>query len=298
MAPKVSGQLNSLRQTLFCRRVFSRFGGAMPMPHAHKFGTAWDITKDDYAYTCDLDLKGWAWEFLRRNKQYLRDFVTNRAGCPVPISHVSGANLYQLQRRFLEAETWGLTLFADPNKSALATDVFWLPDLLSNSVNCRCRPVNNDTPDHLSLASFRGQRAVLDGWNAEQILLQDARKSADILALSGSMLFGKNAVTFQHEGIESAFRHSRTLGILKGLCSENSRSHSVISQQHCKYLDYLIALDGFLEGRSYRDIAIALYGKDRIGKCWSNDTHGLKLKVRRAVKRGRNLMAGGYRMLL
>ena len=65
-----------------------------------------------------------------------------------------------------------------------------------------------------------------------------------------------------------------------------------------KYRDYLLALDGRLAGRSYRDIAEVLYGSDTIGTTWADDTRGLKSKVRRAVDCGLALMNGGYRELL
>ena len=96
------------------------------MPHALRSGTAWDGQIEDYAYTRALDGTGWAWEFLRRNEDYCRDYRMNRAGHPVAIRHVSGATLYRPQRRFLAAEVWGLSLFADPEKSALDQDIFWL----------------------------------------------------------------------------------------------------------------------------------------------------------------------------
>ena len=65
-----------------------------------------------------------------------------------------------------------------------------------------------------------------------------------------------------------------------------------------KYFDYLIALDGHLAGRTYRDIAEVLYGADHVGPYWTDDSRGYKSKVRRAVERGVALMNGAYRELL
>lgn len=65
-----------------------------------------------------------------------------------------------------------------------------------------------------------------------------------------------------------------------------------------KYLTYLIALDGHLEGRTYREIAEVLLGKDRVGTHWTDETRWMKSRVRRAVERGIALMNGGYRDLL
>jgi hypothetical protein len=60
----------------------------------------------------------------------------------------------------------------------------------------------------------------------------------------------------------------------------------------------LQALDGDLDGAPPRDIAIALYGADRVQRDWSDAGENLRDQIRRAVKRGRFLMEGGYRMLL
>jgi hypothetical protein len=88
------------------------------MPQVQKTETAWECSVDDYAYTRGLDHTGWAWEFLRRNEDYQRDFRINRAGHPLPTKHISGAVVLRLRRRFLDAQKWGLHCFADPYKSA------------------------------------------------------------------------------------------------------------------------------------------------------------------------------------
>jgi hypothetical protein len=61
---------------------------------------------------------------------------------------------------------------------------------------------------------------------------------------------------------------------------------------------YLIALDGHLAGRSYREIAQVIYGVERVKEVWTSETQFLKDRVRRAVVRGIELMNGGYRDLL
>lgn len=58
------------------------------------------------------------------------------------------------------------------------------------------------------------------------------------------------------------------------------------------------ALDGWMAGESQREIAISLFGRERVESDWKSDSDHLKSQVRRLVKRGRWLMAGGYRSLL
>ncbi|WP_371932918.1 DUF2285 domain-containing protein [Bradyrhizobium sp. CCGUVB23] len=57
------------------------------------------------------------------------------------------------------------------------------------------------------------------------------------------------------------------------------------------------ALDGWLAGNSYRDIAIGLFGRQRLPeRGWK--THDLRNRTIRLVQTGVSMMRGGYRALL
>ena len=57
------------------------------------------------------------------------------------------------------------------------------------------------------------------------------------------------------------------------------------------------ALDAWLAGHSYREIAEGLFGKERLrGRSWKD--HDLRSHIIRLVKSGIALMRGGYRALL
>lgn len=60
----------------------------------------------------------------------------------------------------------------------------------------------------------------------------------------------------------------------------------------------LIGVDGHTAGRSYREIAIRIYGEDVVEQSWSDIDRVLKNRTVRAVQRGRRYVAGGYRKLL
>lgn len=58
------------------------------------------------------------------------------------------------------------------------------------------------------------------------------------------------------------------------------------------------AIDGRRAGASYRDIAVVLFGAQRVREDWTDDGDHLKNHVRRLVKRGEALVDGGYKRLL
>ena len=268
------------------------------MPQVRKTGTAWELCLDDYAYTRGLDHAGWAWEFLRRNEDYQRDARINRAGHPVPIKHASGAIVLRLRRRVLAAERWGLHCFAAPHKSAPDAYVIWLTDHAQNSVNCTLRVANDNDLGALSLTTFAGQRRVLVTPHDEHVVITCNQVSAHMVVRNSTFLIGESVVTFEVRGLEEPEQPFVAIRTLRAMRSNQCAQITVQDEYRTKYFDYLVALDGHLAGRSYRDIAEVLYGSVRIGPYWTNDSRGYKSKVRRAVERGLALMNGGYRDLL
>jgi hypothetical protein len=80
-----------------------------------------------------------------------------------------------------------------------------------------------------------------------------------------------------------------------GTLRRTSFSPNLRSQRLCTALR---VLDGRLAGASYRDIAVALFGPDRVKDDWNAGGDHLKNRIRRAAQRGKFLMQGGYRALL
>jgi hypothetical protein len=68
-------------------------------------------------------------------------------------------------------------------------------------------------------------------------------------------------------------------------------------QRRRRFLLIMRALDAWLAGHSYREIAEGLFGKERVlGRSWKD--HDLRSLTIRLVQSGIALMRGGYRALL
>jgi hypothetical protein len=268
------------------------------MPQVRKSGTAWERRLDDYAYTTSLDGPGWAWEFLRRNDKFLIECRSSRAGMPVEIEHASGAIYLRSRRRFLLAEAWGLILFPNPSKSANETPVFWHPDALTHSVNATLSHANDNADETLSLNDFVCQCVVLVNNRTELVFVRSAQESARLSLIGQSILLGKCKCVFHIEGLSQVANVAETLRTLTRLRDQTSPIISHQSQFELHLRDYLMALDGHLAGRSYRDIAEVIYGSDRVKNVWTSETRFLKETVRRAVRRGIQYMESEYRTLL
>lgn len=268
------------------------------MPQVRKSGTAWERRLDDYAYTKGLDGPGWAWEFLRRNANYRQDVREHLATLPTSITHISGAKIFMLPQRVETAEKWGLVAFANPEQSARDAALFWLPTHMNSIVSCHAKPANDNHPEQLSLSNFNGQKSVLVTPVCEHILIQKLHTTARLIIRGTSFLEGECVLTFSFEGIDNALSGLITLRNLRHLLCSSRETLVPVRPSDLKYRDYLVALDGHLAQRSYRDIAEVLYGTDRVKEVWTNETRHLKDKVRRAVYAGIELMNGCYIKLL
>jgi hypothetical protein len=73
--------------------------------------------------------------------------------------------------------------------------------------------------------------------------------------------------------------------------------HQLSAQRRERLTLALRALDGRLDGGTYREIAEGLFGAERIpGRSWK--THDLRKRTIRLVQTGYSLMRGGYRAFL
>lgn len=77
----------------------------------HYVGPDWPPHIEDYDYVLTLCPSDLAWEFLRRNPDYQRDYNLNRKGTTRPRSLKSGHFLTRIRRRTDLASQWDLHSF-------------------------------------------------------------------------------------------------------------------------------------------------------------------------------------------
>ena len=268
------------------------------MPQVRLTGTAWERRLEDYAYTVGLDRSGWAWEFLRRNAGYVGDFESHSSTVRLVATHPIDVLVFQLQQRVESAEKWGLAAFTNPQQEAQEALLFWLPSHMNSIVQCHAKPANDNHKHHVNLSHFKGQKSVLLTSSGEYLVIRDHHNTARLIITGKSILTGDCIFTFSFEGIENAISRLHILRELQQFMSFSPKFLAPVWSSNCKYRDYLVALDGHLAHRTYRDIAEVLYGSERVKDVWTNETRHLKDKVRRAVQAGIDLMNGGYVKLL
>ncbi len=232
-----------------------------------------------YLYALHLDGPALAWEYLRRDPDYRRDWL----------------------RRRLDQETaqrWGLRLLENPELDARDAHPAWFPD--------------HDTVVHLYPdADPPPNASPFEFWRipGRKQLTHDGRRLILRARLPGCCVHLALAPTLE-DGMAHVYairacntpcpRYRALVGELDKLQATQDTTSAVTkprpSASSMLELHTLQALDGTLVGASLRTVADVLFGAEAVTTGWHADGD-LRARVRRLVRRGLNLMRGGYRRL-
>lgn len=232
-----------------------------------------------YLYVLHLDGLALAWEYLRRDPNYRRDWLSRRRHPEI-------------------ARRWGLRLLEDPSLDARDAHPAWFPD---HGTVMLLYPDADPPLDALPFEFWRipGQKQLThDG----QRLLLVARLPGCCLrlALAPTLDEGMAYVHAFRACHSPSARYRAFADELDKLTA--ARAEPVATTKHrpsqtmLLELHTLQALDGTLAGASLRTVADVLYGSDAVAADWHADGD-LRARVRRLVQRGKKLMCGGYRRL-
>jgi Uncharacterized conserved protein (DUF2285)/Family of unknown function (DUF6499) len=239
-----------------------------------------------YRKMLNAEAADFAWEYLRRNSDYREDYRKRQN-----IESIVAADPTFRQQ-------WGFLFAADPDQAFDAQTIFWAPEVLptvlrvgSGRAAAYSRPYDVDVGE-LSDADLR---RASDGWYAV------LRIGGVTHRLWWRRLPAKRAPIILELPLDTDFDlQSRAAYRLWSAIAKRTlaESHSSLLLRRRQRLTLAIrALDGRIEGNSYRAIAEGLFGASRIPQqSWK--THDLRNRTIRLVQTGLSLMRGGYRALL
>ena len=247
----------------------------------------------------------WAWEGLRRNPAYRKAWARHAGELPVVSDARASVRYLKLERPYLEAETYGVLAFADPDHSAAEVPVFWRPDLLSRTLRVSLSVGPERTDGGFSLASLKCCPTVLDTVDGERHVRLGGLDfwiqmvTEDLVGLDDDtridvILEGRSGFSQRITSAEQLFSlHASTDGQPQPAKRPPNRT---------KLHEGLLAWDIYYSRsgrrkRSLRDVAAALVGEARVEAEWSTN-RSLKDLAVRARDRGRAFVGGGYCDLL
>ncbi|WP_284389713.1 DNA -binding domain-containing protein [Algimonas ampicilliniresistens] len=246
----------------------------------------------------------WAWEGLRRNISYRQSWARHRQHLPEVCDRHDSLRYIRLHKPYLEAETFGLIAFADPDLPSSETPVFWLPNLLTSTLPVRFDVALPDDDGSFSLKTLRCLPTILDTSDGKRMVRLGGHDFWIQLVGNSDIPIGEDArVSIKLDGRPGATRRLRTFGKLLSLHRSDARKvlRTTRRPSRDKLLEGLLAWDiETLEpGRigSLRDIAIGLFGEARVSLDWASN-RSLKDRAIRARDRGRAFVGGGYLHIL
>ena len=247
------------------------------------------------------DPSDWAWEFLRRNPDYCAAW---RSAVPRRLPHLvlkDGTTLLRLRRRYPHAEPWGLCAFSDPAIGPRQAPVFWSKSAFGRIVRVRAAHIaGRRRGSAIALSSFNVERVAAIGIDCLPLVLMKApgnHVALEVLDLPALTL--PFDPVFELEGLCDLNGQTEALKRLQRFADAPSKEamRPVFGPDE-RLAHALIALDESRNNKTYRQIAITIFGESKVSEEWLGPSQFLKDRTRRLVAKGRELMMGGYRDLL
>lgn len=241
-----------------------------------------------YHHARNLDLFGWAGEWIIRNRQFHLDMRK------LPCRIATGRYAPIIECDYAEAiRRWGACCFELEGRQALC----WLPERnpLVLKVEVRRPWSGSETFDFRHCPFLKV--IVRMGTERLYVLLSDGARHLQ-LALSGIDPFsGPVVLTSTLCGMTEFETKSILLRRLSGLSRHNRflRSLYPVERRAGRWMDMLRAWDGMEAGASRREICAALFGHRAAAEDWDA---GYRTRVQRLVRGARRMVEGGYLELL
>jgi Uncharacterized conserved protein (DUF2285)/Family of unknown function (DUF6499) len=251
-----------------------------------------------YDYLDTLNYSELAWEFLRRNPDYQRDFATLTTPIQKPQIVFSGHRVWQAPDLSSTLSHWGLWPLVDPRLSALDAPTCWLPDtgaavLIATATRARVAAEADFNLNNLSCV----RHIVVRKDGAQYLLVHNTDLSIFLQIHGDRIVDAPINVTFQLHRLAVAAKAGLWLSKLPGLLATPQR-HICFAPRRKNLRDALIALDGHLAGAQYRDVAHLIFGRAEVVATWSKSDRRMKDSVIRSLRRGRELARSGYLRLM
>lgn len=212
-----------------------------------------------------------------------------------------GTKLLRLRRRFPRAEQWGLYAFADPSLPGREAAVFWHVEALRRVVRLNAKKRKGpDDATRRTLADFKVDRRGVVGVDGLPLVLMKGKGACVPVAIDGlPVLTASFAPVFELNDLDDLSAQTELLKRLHRFTQLDTKTLQKPPFTTDERLHHaLIALDESLAGKTYRQIAITIFGEKRVAEEWQGASQFLKDRTRRLVAKANELMKGGYRDLL
>lgn len=250
-----------------------------------------------YDHTARLSRREWAWEFLRRN----RDFCEAWRACQLEYGLVGfdgGTTMLVSQFEVPKLAEWGLLYCSAPDQDARIATVFWLPDLCASVLRMTAFPLSahiDATP--FLLRDISCASVLLDVPSGPQhLLFVDEGRGLQLVVEGEEVVRPVRLLTNGAPDANCAGAQLRALQCFNALRLTGRLSPSTVQREPLspRLRHVLRVLDADLAGASRDEIADVLLAEGHAAE----SGRALRDYIRRALRRGQGLMRKSYRRLL
>lgn len=175
----------------------------------------------------------------------------------------------------------------------------WLADANLPLLSGRADRLGSTGHADFRAEDFSALRSVhVDAAGRQHIVLKSRNSHVTVCIRGAAVAVAPACVTFEMRGLAHLFAGQRNIALLQDLVEHGPASASAWTVTGSEKRDALIALDAHCHGASHRDVALLIFGPERVQAEWIADGCELKDYVRRCRSRGVRYMQDGYRRLL
>ena len=256
---------------------------------------------ESYAYTLTLSRSRWAWEFLRRNPDFLADAareppgsVSIRTACPRTL-------LVKPRTDQVAADRWGLAFFPDPAATGYDALAFWSGTRFPRQVQLQVSPA---MPGEMCEIQDKTRALcdivhLVDSAGREHLLVKGNGHVVQVRCTGLSLLTNDPVrLGFLIHGVETFQQRVSLLADAQRVYGMPPQTQPAWTRSRLALRNALIAWDCQMAGLSLRATASVIYGEFRSREAWAGPSRAMKDEMRRARKRAHRLVHGGYRQLL
>lgn len=253
-----------------------------------------------YDYLSRMTRDRWAWEYMRRNPDYIQDAQTMSADDISEMTVCHSIKVYKSRVPQTIAERWGLVMMVDPSLNAFDANAVWtkeaFPDQVAINVVPRASGETCEIYDKsvavCKISHFTdavGREFLLTRGNG--CLFQSRCKGLSLLGMAPVKM---DLSITDFESYERKIKAQQEG--MRVFADDPDAQPPLWTKRTHMLRDGLIALDCLELGMSQREIANVLYGADRVKEEWDQDR--MRDAIKYIVSRATALRDGGFRMEL
>jgi hypothetical protein len=233
-----------------------------------------------YAPLLGADRSLFAWEWLRRDPDYIEAADENDAGDA-------------------RARDFGLVRFEAPDRHVPAARPLWVAEIHPYVLQLR-GGVEGGPEDSFALERFAILATLANSTPNDHLLLSDGLRTVRLDGPAGTFTSGPRKLHYALQGLAAAERPLVTLRRFLALCRSGhfSRALHRSEPRARRWILMLRAHDGLLAGASQRDIARVLLSRTAGEPRWRSRESSVRAQAQRLVRSARQISAGAYRLLL